>query len=115
MVLLIVEDNLRMRRLIKSLIADLADAVCECDDGAAAIQLYAERRPDWVLMDIELKCLDGIAASRKIMTDFPDARIVIVTSYDNAGLRRAATEAGACGYVLKDNLAEVRRMLQPLT
>lgn len=112
MLLMIVEDNPRMRRLIKSLIADLAEAVCECDDGAAAIRLYAERRPDWVLMDIELKRLDGIAAARQIKAGDPEARIVVVTSYDDERLRLAALEAGACGYVLKDNLAEVRRLLE---
>ena len=108
---LIVEDNPQMRRLIKSIVGDLADAVCECEDGTEALETYVRQRPDWVLMDVELKSLDGIAASRQIMTDFPDARIVIVTSYDNAGLRRAAREAGACGYVLKDNLLDVRRLL----
>ena len=112
---LIVEDHPQMRRLLKSIVGDLADAICECEDGMEALETYTRQRPDWVLMDIELKCLDGIAASRQIVSDFPDARIVIVTSYDNAGLRRAAAEAGACGYVLKDNLAEVRGMLQPLT
>lgn len=112
MVLMIVEDNFEMRRLIKSLIADLADPIYECDDGAAAIRMYAEQHPDWVLMDIELKQMDGITASRQIKMDFPEAKIVIVTISNDKGLRAAATEAGACGYVLKENLFDLRKLLQ---
>ena len=112
MVLMIVEDNLGMRRLIKCLLADLADEICECDDGAAAILMYSERLPDWVLMDIELKQMDGIAASRRIIADFPSAKIMIVTSSESERLRAAATEAGARGYILKDNLWEVRELLR---
>lgn len=112
MMLMIVEDNAGMRRLIKSLVADLADAICECDDGAAAVAVYAARRPDWVLMDIELKHMDGIAASRQIVAAFPQARIAIVTSFDCDRLRRAAAEAGVQWYILKDNLPEVRALLR---
>ena len=112
MSLLIVEDNAKMRRMLKSLVADLASAVHECADGAGALAVYAAQRPDWVLMDIAMKDLDGISATRQIKAAYPDARIIIVTGYDEAELRQAAREAGACDYVLKENLLEVRRLLQ---
>ncbi len=114
MVLMIVEDNFGMRRLIRNLVADLAEAMCECDDGAAAIRMYSERQPDWVLTetDIELKQMDGITASRQIKTDFPEAKIVIVTISDNKRLRVVATEAGASGFVLKDDLRMLRSLLE---
>ena len=111
MKLLIVEDNAKMRRMLKSLVADLASAVHECSDGAQALAAYAAARPDWVLMDIAMKDLDGISATRALKAAWPEARIIIVTSYDSAELRQAAQEAGACGYVLKENLLEVRRLL----
>ena len=110
---LIVEDNYQMRRLIKSIVGNTAEAVYECADGSEALQAYAAHRPDWVLMDIEMKTLDGISATRQIKAAFPDARVVIVTEYDNADWRIAASDAGACGYVLKENLLEVRRILGP--
>jgi CheY-like chemotaxis protein len=113
--LLIVEDNREMRGLIKSVVADLAGDVCECSDGAGALSAYAERRPDWVLMDIRMKELDGISATRQIKAAFPDARIVIVTDYDDPKLREAARSAGAREYVLKENLLDVRRILCPRT
>lgn len=110
--LLIVEDNARMRRMIKTVVQDLADDIAECDDGADALPLYARQRPDWVLMDIRMRGIDGLAATRQIIAAYADAKIIIVTNYDDARLREAAREAGACAYILKENLLEVRRLLQ---
>lgn len=109
--LLIVEDNAGMRTLIRSLVADLFKAVTECGDGALALGAYRECHPDWVFMDVRLPGLDGIAAATLIKDAFPEARIVIVTDYDDAKLRRAAREAGACAYLLKDDLLELRRIV----
>jgi CheY-like chemotaxis protein len=109
--LLIVEDNDHMRRLITSLVQDLAEAIHECRDGSQALAAYAEHHPDWVLMDIKMEGMDGITAMRKIKASYPEARIVIVTAYDDAELRVAAQHAGACGYVLKEGLLEVRGIL----
>jgi len=106
-----VEDNYQMRRLIKSIVGDTADAVYECSDGSEAFDAYAVHQPDWVLMDIEMKVLDGISTTRQIKAAFPAARIVIVTEYDNADWRTEASAAGACEYILKENLLELRRIL----
>jgi DNA-binding NarL/FixJ family response regulator len=73
--------------------------------------LYDEQRPDWVLMDIELGEVSGIAATRRIKADYPDARIIIVTDYNDNHLRLAAKAAGACGYVLKEDLSVLKQML----
>src|SRR5258706_9145069 len=110
--LLIVEDNNQMRRLIKSIVGDLSDAVFECGDGSEALELYSAHRPDWVLMDIEMKILDGISATRQIKAVFPDARIMIVTEYDHPDWREEARCAGACEYVLQEDLLELRGILQ---
>jgi CheY-like chemotaxis protein len=109
--LLIVEDNQAMRDLIKSIIADLAGDVSECGDGSEALSAYAGCHPDWVLMDIRMKELDGISATRQIKAAFPDAQIVIVTAYDDGEFRREARRAGACEYVLKENLLDLLRIL----
>lgn len=111
MKLLIVDDHQPMRRLIKSMFADLAPDVSECADGADALEAYRATRPDWVLMDIEMANLDGLTAAGQIIAAFPDAKIVIVTNHDNVKLRAAARAAGACGYVLKENLFALRDML----
>ncbi|MCI0487594.1 MAG: response regulator, partial [Blastocatellia bacterium] len=67
--------------------------------------------PDWVLMDIMMERVDGITATREIRRAFPDARIVIVTNFDDAKFRDAAREAGAGYYVPKENLMAVRAVL----
>jgi DNA-binding NarL/FixJ family response regulator len=111
MKLLIVEDNTEMRRLIIQIVRKSSDAIFECADGAGALTAYREHYPDWVLMDIEMPQTDGISATRQIIAAFPSAKIVIVTDYDSANLREAALEAGACEYIVKENLVELRRLL----
>jgi len=63
-------------------------------------------------MDIHLKKTNGIEATREITSAFNEGKIVIVTNYDDAHFRESAREAGACNYVLKENLFDVRRILQ---
>lgn len=110
---LIVDDDRPMRELIKRIIGDLVDDFCECTGGWNALAAYDAEDPDWVLMDIRMKNGDGLAATREIVTTRPNARVIIVTSYNEASLREAARKAGACGYVLKENLQEIRRWLTP--
>ena len=62
-------------------------------------------------MDIRMKEVDGLTATQQITTVWPDARVVIVTSYNDASLREAARQASACGYVLKEDLLELRSIL----
>jgi len=110
MTVLIVEDNAAMRRVIRNIIKDLAD-VTECNDGAQALAAYEQRRPDWVLMDIRMGMVSGIQATREIKSAYPEARIVIVTDFDDAELREAAEAAGAFDYLLKEDLFAIRRII----
>jgi CheY-like chemotaxis protein len=110
--LLIVDDNPAFHRMMTSIVADLADEIDQCTEGEHALAAYLTHRPDFVLMDINLGSADGITATRQITETDPAARIIIVTNYDGADLREAAARAGASAYVLKENLFEVRRLLQ---
>ncbi len=112
---LLVEDHASMRATLRMWLADLAAPITECDNGAEVCACYARHHPDWVLMDIELPGQDGIAATRELLTANPAARVLIVTNYDDVEMRSAAAAAGACGYVLKENLLDLRRLLQPQT
>ena len=113
MKLLVVDDDARIRRLIKTVVADLAEEIFECNDGAQAQTIFAEHQPEWVLMDISMADVDGITATRRIKAEHPEAQIVIVTAHEGAALREEARRAGACGYVLKENLLELRILLKP--
>ena len=107
---LLVEDNADMRQALRQMLSDLGE-VYECSDGTKAFSAYAEHLPDWVLMDIKLGQTNGIAATSEITAVYPEARIVMVTVYGDEELREAAGQAGACGFVLKEDLDEVRQIL----
>lgn len=109
--LLIVDDKAQVRSMIRRFLGDLATEISETDDGESALDAYTAFLPDWVLMDIEMKHTNGIVATERIRAAYPEANIVIVTNYDDDCLRERATAAGACGYVLKENLLALRSML----
>ena len=116
MKVLIVDDSEPMRRTIKTLIGDLVDEFFECRDGSEALAAYQEHRPDLVLMDVKMEGMDGLAATRLIKESFPEARIVMVSQWEDAPLRKAATIAGVEAYVGKSDLLPLRSILSdPLT
>jgi len=93
---------------------DLAERIVECEDGSEALAAYEQHHfsgADWVLMDVSMKVMDGLTATRQILSVFPAARIVITTRFDDAEMREAARQAGACGFVPKDDLMALRRTI----
>jgi DNA-binding NarL/FixJ family response regulator len=111
MKLLIVDDSEPMRRTIKAIIADQVHEIFECDDGSGALAAYREHQPDFVLMDLKMARMDGLAATRQIRQFFPEARIIIVSQWDDAALREEARRAVAENYVSKSNLLPLRPIL----
>ena len=114
MKLLIVEDNPDIRALLRRIVAPLAEAVFECDDGVTALAAYRQHAlgaADWVLMDIQMPALNGIEATRRLKAAQPEALVCIVTQYGNDECRAAAREAGAAGFVEKENLLALWQIL----
>ena len=111
MKLLIVDDSEQMRRAIRSLVGDLFEEAFEACDGAGALEACRACRPDWVLMDVRMAGLDGISATRLLKAAAPETNVLIMTSFDDPGVRDAAAAAGACAFVLKDDLLALRRVL----
>lgn len=110
--IMIVDDHEGVRQLIRQFVAATDDIVCECASGDEAIRLASEFRPDAVTMDVRMPGSCGLKAARAIRAIHPPARVVIVTSHDQPDLGRAAAEAGAAGFVLKDNLAQLNELLR---
>ena len=111
--ILIADDHGPFRTMLKSLLGALGAEVVECRDGREALKQFNELAPDWVLMDIEMPGLDGLAATRQLIAGSPQARVVIVTQHDDEQARAAARAAGACGFVSKDELELLPAMLFP--
>jgi CheY-like chemotaxis protein len=109
--ILIVDDNRRMRETLRDLLSGYDPDCRECESGREAVDLYRRHRPAWVVMDVKMGGMDGIAATREIVGEFPGARIIIVTNYDDPLLRQQAGEAGAAGFVLKDDLSVLHRII----
>lgn len=116
MKILIADDSSRMRNMIKSMLkqkqteSDLYEFY-ECDDGIDAIAECEKIHPDWILMDIAMKNMNGLEASAIIKKRFPDMKIIIVTNYNDAEFRRRALRSGIVHYVLKENLNQIQEMI----
>ena len=109
--ILIVDDHAEMRRMTKFFLRDLPFEFEDCEDGADAVDCYEKIRPEWVLMDWEMKRMDGLTATRRIIEKHPTAKILMLTQHDDAELKAAALKAGAFAFVLKDDLLNLRKIL----
>lgn len=87
--------------------------VAEVENGEEALEKYRETRPDLVLMDLSMPVMDGLEATRAILAEFPEARIVVLTTYAGDEDIHRALDAGAMGYMVKDMMvAEVLKIIR---
>lgn len=88
------------------------DDVVECTDGSEAVDQYSSIRPDWTVMDIKMKAIDGIEATRRILSDEKKAKIILVSQFGDEGTALAAAASGAIAFVKKDNLENVIEVIK---
>ncbi|RBP06066.1 LuxR family two component transcriptional regulator [Rossellomorea aquimaris] len=102
-----VDDHEMVRIGVSSYLSAQADidVVGEASDGKEGVQLALELRPDIILMDLVMKEMDGIQATKEIIQEWPDAKIIIVTSFLDDDKVYPALEAGAVSYMLKTSKA----------
>jgi two-component system cell cycle response regulator DivK len=101
--ILVVEDQEDNRQILRDLLGSVGYDMVEAGDGEAALVAVKARRPDLILMDIQLPLLDGYEATRRIKADpdLKDIPIIVVTSYALSGDEAKARAAGCDAYVTK--------------
>ncbi|HTP02624.1 MAG TPA: response regulator transcription factor [Anaerolineales bacterium] len=101
---LLVDDHAMVRKGIKALLTEYDDiaVIGEAGNGAAAVELAQQLKPDVILMDLAMPGMDGIEATKRIMTSQPEQRIIVLTSYSGDDKLFPAIKAGALGYLVKD-------------
>jgi DNA-binding NarL/FixJ family response regulator len=106
--ILTVDDHPLLRVGIEALVSSQADmrVVAECSNGRDAIQQFRAHRPDVTLMDLQMPEMSGTDAIIAIRNEFPNARIIVLTTYGGDGQALRALQAGARGYLLKDAVQE---------
>jgi DNA-binding NarL/FixJ family response regulator len=106
--ILTVDDHPLLRAGIEALVSSQKDmmVVAECSNGRDAIQHFRKHRPDVTLMDLQMPEMSGTDAIIAIRDEFPDARIIVLTTYGGDVQALRALQAGARGYLLKDAVQE---------
>lgn len=104
--ILVVDDHPFLREGVNAVIATQPDMllVGEAENGRDAIDLYRADRPDIVLMDLQMPGMSGIDAIAAIRREWPDARIIVLTTYAGDAQALRAINAGASGFLLKTSL-----------
>lgn len=106
--ILICDDHAVVREGLRALIATEPDMVIvgEATDGESAITAYRDLKPDVTLLDMVMPRMDGVDAIRHIKDEFPNARILVLTSFAEDEMVFPAIKSGALGYLLKDSSPE---------
>jgi two-component system response regulator DesR len=107
MKLMIVDDHAGMRATIRQLVCAPGDTVVECASGDDALTAFTSFKADCVTVDVSMPGKCAFKTIRAIRETHPNTRVICVTSHDLPDYRRAAYEAGAAGFVLKDNLSDL--------
>ncbi|MBU0481749.1 MAG: response regulator transcription factor [Proteobacteria bacterium] len=105
---LLADDHKIMRAGLRSILEKSAkvSVVAEAEDGRQAVKLASQFRPDLVIMDISMPKLNGIEATRQIMADLPETKIIALSMHSDKRFLVEMYQAGAVGYLLKDCAAE---------
>jgi two-component system NarL family response regulator len=101
---MIVDDHPIVRQGFAGMIATEASmqVVAEAENGEQAVELFRKHRPDITLMDLRMPGMTGVQAIAEIRKEFPNSRIIVLTTYDGDEDIYRALQAGAQGYLLKD-------------
>ena len=112
---LLVDDHALIRTALRSLMSSTSDlrVVGEAANGEEAVRLAVALRPDVVVMDLSMPVMDGVTATRLLLEECPNTKVLVLTTFCDEAIIATALAAGAVGYVFKDAepmkvLAEIR-------
>ena len=111
---LIVDDSSFMRTMLSKIFKTIPEIqkIHEADNGPSAIEIYKKIKPNIVTMDIDMPKMDGITATKKIISFDSKAKIVMVTSVEKTKTRSDAESAGACGFIKKPfQVTEIKKII----
>lgn len=110
--MLIADANDRMRLLLRSTLSDLEAEILEARTSESALECVRTHRPEWVMLEFNLRPLNGLVVAQTIRGEFPTAKIVMVTNCDDPEVKARAQAIGVLSYILKDDLLEVRKLIR---
>ena len=105
--LLLVDDQKLFIESLKNVIERTdrsIEVIGVAHDGSQALELLKKNKPDIILMDVQMPNMDGVQATRNILNQYPDIKIVMLTTFDDDDYVRDALNYGAIGYLLKENI-----------
>lgn len=99
---LVVDDSIMIRKLIKTILEnENHEVIAEASNGEEAYNLFCQYKPDLVTMDVSMPHTNGIVAVKKIINNYPDANIIMVSAISQRDMVFEALESGAKHYIIK--------------
>lgn len=106
--ILIIDDDPIVRESLKLILGSKGyTEIVVGNDGSEALMLYKKYKPDVLLLDIRMKEKSGTEAAKEVLAEFPDAKILLVTTFQDDVYISEALELGCAGYILKENIAGI--------
>lgn len=115
MIFLIVNDNPAFRTLIRNEISNGKDTVFELDDALNVTDKFQEVRPDWVIIDLQMKNYqsreNGFSSTQKLKSVYPEAKVIIIANFIDKYYQNKSLKVGADAFVSKENLFELHKII----
>jgi len=108
---MIVDDHAGTREMIRKFLTLPGMIFCECESGDEAVLRAGVFKPNWVTMDVHMPGRNGFQSTEALRAEYPAARVIIVTGYNEPHFRQLSRSVGAVGLVCKENLMALRTLL----
>lgn len=112
--IVIVDDDFFVTTALKTILegTNQVSVLATGSDGEDAVSLYREYQPDILLTDIQMKKMSGLDATKEILSEFPDAKILLLTTFSDNEYIKTSLQLGAKGYLLKQNYESILPSLE---